>query len=113
MKEGKGDIFQGESNSNGVNAAMVRGAGPEAGGAPTETRKVGAGGQRRGGTWVNLAKGGPAVGKRTGSAHIAPGTTRLCPDKSSQVVDFPHLSAVRVFWEALKSGKMKDGDMEK
>ena len=37
------------------------------------------------------------VGKRTGFAHLATGSCRPGPDNSTQVVDFPHLSGVRVF----------------
>ena len=63
----------------------------------TET-EAGIAGQRRVGTWVNLGKGGREVGKRTGPAHLAPGSTRLGPDNSMQVVDFPHLAHASLFW---------------
>jgi hypothetical protein len=107
MKEGKGDSFQGASNSNGMNAAMARSAGPEAG-APAETREAGRGWQRRVGMWVQPGGSGQEVGKPTGFAHIAPGSTRLGPDNSTQVVDFPHLSRVRLFWASPEIAKTNE-----
>ena len=104
MKEGKGDDYQDASNSNGVTAAMVRSAGPEAS-APTETREAGGGGQGWAGKWAYVGKGGKMAGKRTGFAHIAPGSTRLGPDNSMQVVDFQHLTHVRLFWGSPEIGK--------
>jgi hypothetical protein len=65
--------------------------------------EAGEGGQMWVGEWVKLGKGGRGMGKRTGLAHIKRASTRLGPGKSTQVVDFPHLSVVRLFWEAMKS----------
>jgi hypothetical protein len=48
---------------------------------------------------VTLGKCGQILGKWTGFSHLQPALTRLFPHKSTQVVDFPHLSRVRVFWE--------------
>jgi hypothetical protein len=42
------------------------------------------------------------VGKRIGFSHLAAGWARLFPHNSTQVVDFPHLSMVRLLWEAMK-----------
>ena len=67
----------------------------------TET-EAGDAGQRWVGKRVELGKGGQVAGKWTGLAHIATASTRLGPDNSTQVVDFPHLSVVRLFWEAMK-----------
>lgn len=53
---------------------------------------------------VNLGKGGRVLGKRTGFAHMEPASTRLDPDKSTQVVDFPRMYAVRAFSGGLKFG---------
>src|SRR5882757_768000 len=39
----------------------------------------------------------------TGFSRIATGYYRLFPHDSTQVVDFPHLAMVRLFWGALKS----------
>ena len=47
-------------------------------------------GQKCVGKWVQLGKGGKKVGNRTGFSH-------LFPDVSTQVVDFPLLSRLRVF----------------
>ena len=51
-------------------------------------------GKRWVGRWVNLGKGGQVAGTWTGFS-------RLFPLVSTQVVDFPHLSTVRLFWEAM------------
>jgi hypothetical protein len=75
-------------------------------------RRAGGGGQGRAGKWVILSKGGKMVGKRTGLAHIAPAFSHLGPDESLQVVDFPHLTHVRLFWEALESGQANGTDTE-
>jgi len=48
-------------------------------------------------------RAGQMVGKWTGFAHLTPGSGRLGPDDSTQVVDFPHPGRVRVFWDAVKS----------
>ena len=68
-------------------------AGPEAG-APRKAREAGAGGKRWGGKWVDLGKGGGA-GNRTGFSHLG-------PDNSTQVVDFPRICMVSIFWEVMK-----------
>src|SRR5260221_8525444 len=68
-------------------------------------RRTGAGGQRRAGKWVYVGKGGKVVGKRTGFAHMAPAFSHLGPDESLQVVDFPHLTHVRLFWGSPEIGK--------
>jgi hypothetical protein len=47
---------------------------------------------RSGRRWADLGKGGRMVGIRTGFSQ-------LFPDDSMQVVDFPHLAHVRLFWE--------------
>ena len=51
---------------------------------------------------VQPGKGGQMVGKQTGFVHMAPGSTRLCPDKSTQAVDFPRMYEVRVFLSGVK-----------
>jgi len=50
--------------------------------------------------WVSLGKGGKEVGKWTGFSHLATTFSHLGPDNSTQVVDFPHLSTLRLFWRA-------------
>jgi len=57
--------------------------------------EAGRGGKRRVGRRVYVGKGG---------RHVVGGTvfSHLFPPDSTQVVDFPHLSAVRVFWISVK-----------
>ena len=103
MKEGKGDSFQGASNSNGMNAAMARSAGPEAG-APAETREAGRGWQRRVGMWVQPGGSGQEVGKWRSFSHFETALAHLFPPFSTQVVDFPRIEHVRLFWEGHEIG---------
>jgi hypothetical protein len=49
---------------------------------------------------AGAGKGGQKFGKWTGLARLAPGSTRLRPDKSTQVVDFPHKATVSTFLDA-------------
>ena len=80
--------------------AWKQAAGPEAG-VPTKTREAGSWGKRRGFT----ALSGREIGKTrnfyrlaTGFSHFETALTRLLPHNSTQVVDFPHLAMVRLFW---------------
>ena len=96
--------------SHGV-TDRLRGAGPEAG-VPTKTREASPCGKRRLGRWGFTA-----------CYRIATRFYRLGPDKSTQVVDFPHIGVVRLFWEAMnwlvtdgtrtKRGCRKDGLIRK
>ena|SRR6266478_3025822 len=61
-------------------------------------REAGGGWKGRAGKWDYLRKSWSVVGKRTGFAHLITAFTHLGPDNSTQVVDFPHLSVVRVFF---------------
>ncbi len=70
--------------------------------APPEALEAGADGKRWAGRRVNLGKGGKMMGKRTGFSHFETALTRLFPHDSTQVVDFPRMYAVSVFWEAMK-----------
>jgi len=77
--------------------------------------KAGGDGQRWAGRRVNLGKGGQVLGKRTGFAHVEPALTRLRPGKSTQVVDFPHLSVVKLFsgrWERTTEARRHRGDRD-
>jgi len=65
-------------------------AGPEAS-VPTKPRKR-----------SQVGKGGQGMEKGTGFARTAPTSTRLGPDDSMQVVDFPHIRVAGVFWGTLK-----------
>jgi len=59
--------------------------------------KAGTNGQNWAEKRVDLGKGGKMKGKWTGFSH-------LCPDDSMQVVDFPLLSRLRVFWLRVERG---------
>ena len=80
-----------EYRSSGV-AGPLCGAGPEAG-APRKDREAGAGWKRWIRRSVHVGKGGLEMGKWIGFS-------RVFPDDSTQVVDFPHLSTLRLFWRA-------------
>ncbi len=78
-------------------------------GAPTRTQEADGGGQkaedfRAGviGKRVGVGKGGQEVGKWTRFARLEPGSTRLGPDVSTQVVDFPCICDVRLFGERME-----------
>ena len=66
---------------------------------PRRGLEVGRGGKRRVGRRASHTIGGQGVGKWTGFSHIETALIRLFPHKSTQVVDFPHLAHVRLFWE--------------
>ena len=68
------------------------------------TAKVGRSGQKTGsfrmgivGKRAEVGKGGRKIGKWTGFSHFETALTRLFPHVTTQVVDFPHMYAVRVF----------------
>jgi len=61
--------------------------------------EVGRYGQRRAGKRVFLGKDGLEIGKWTGFS-------RLGPDNSTQVVDFPHLVKVRLFLRAAENSRI-------
>src|SRR5258708_1125866 len=48
---------------------------------------------------VEVEKGGCEIGKWRNFSHLETALTHLFPDKSTQVVDFPHLAYVRLFSE--------------
>src|SRR6266481_6666868 len=68
------------------------------------TSEAGAGGKRWVGKWAKLGKGDRMVGKRTGFSHLETALTRLFPDVSTQVVAFPLLSQLSVFWLRVERG---------
>ena len=69
-------------------------AGPEASGAGPKAGifRTGTTAKR-----VEVGKGGCEIGKRHSFSHLETGFSHLFPHKSTQVVDFPRLSVVRVF----------------
>ncbi len=51
--------------------------------------------------WVSwAARCGWVVGKWTGFSHLEIAFSHLFPHNSTQVVDFPHLAMVSIFWES-------------
>ncbi len=64
--------------------------------------QAGGGGKRCVGKWANPGLGGQERGKWTGFSHFEITLTHLFPHKSTQVVDFPHIYTVRLFWEVMK-----------
>src|SRR5260221_12167064 len=76
---------------NGVREYRSSGVAGSEAGAPRKDRETGASGKRWFGRSVQVGKGALEMGKWTGfSRHF--------PDDLMQVVDFPHLSTLRVFW---------------
>src|SRR5882724_3386282 len=73
-------------------------AGPEAG-VPSKNREASSCGKRWAGRRAKPGKGGQEAGKRIGFSHFETALTRLFPHKSMQVVDFPRMYAVGIFWE--------------
>jgi len=63
---------------------------------------AGGGGKKCVRKWVNLGKGGCEIGKWCSFSHFETASTRLFPLVSTQVVDFPHLRMVSIFWEVVK-----------
>ena len=66
---------------------------------PNEGRETAATGQWMAGKRMQVGKGGRGLGKWTGFSRFETTLTRLFPQNSTQVVDFPHKATVRLFWE--------------
>jgi hypothetical protein len=62
------------------------------------------GGKRRCASRAFTGLRGQEIGKWCNFFHLAPASTRLFPHKSTQVVDFPHIEYVRLFWEGVRIG---------
>ena len=82
---------------------------------------AGGGGKRWGGKWVQPGKGGKKVSRWTSFFHFETGFSHLSPANSTQVVDFPRIYAVRVFWkegfhssaESLRGQHSEDTDAQR
>jgi hypothetical protein len=85
-----------ENSNNESHELMKPGTETKAGAAG---RKAGVSGKRWIGKRVQLGKGGQKVGKWCSFSHFETALARLFPHDSTQVVDFPHLSAVSIFLE--------------
>src|SRR6266404_1536983 len=62
-------------------------------------QEAGGSGKRWTGNWVNLGKGGQEVGKWCCFSHFETVFSHLFPRFSTQVVDFPRMTVVSIFWE--------------
>ncbi len=71
----------------------------------TSGEDVGRGGQRWVGRWVTLGKSGRVVGIWTGFSRFKAVLAHLFLHHSTQVVDFPRICTLRLFWEAMKLEK--------
>ena len=60
---------------------------------------------------VDVGKGGLEMGKWTGFSHFETALTRLFQHDSTQVVDFPHLAHVRLFWGGAEDSRMSGRGM--
>jgi len=74
-------------------------------------RKAVGGGKRWSGMWVNLGKGGCEIEKWRSFSHLETGFSRLFPHKSTQVVDFPRMAMVSIFWEGVENSRISGRGM--
>jgi len=66
---------------------------------PNRGEDVGEGGKRWVWKRVNLGKGGQKAGKWRSFSHFETAFSHLFPCFSTQVVDFPRMTVVSIFWE--------------
>src|SRR5260221_8740825 len=71
---------------------------------PNEGREAAATGQWMAGKRMQVGKGGRGLGKWTGFSRFEITLTRLFPQNSTQVVDFPLLSRLSVSWLRVERG---------
>src|SRR5258708_2454519 len=60
---------------------------------------------------AEVGKGGQMVGKWRSFSHFETTLTHLFPRFSTQVVDFPHLSGVSIFWGGAEDSRMSGRGM--
>src|SRR5882757_8246237 len=60
--------------------------------------KAGRGGKRWSGRWAISTLSGQKAGKWCSFSHLETAFSHLFPPFSTQVVDFPHICTVRLFW---------------
>jgi len=60
---------------------------------------------------VEVGKGGQKVGKWIGFSHLETAFSHLFPRFSTQVVDFPHLAMVSIFWGGTQNSRMSGRGM--
>ena len=60
---------------------------------------------------VNLGKGGCEIEKWRSFSHLETGFSRLFPHKSTQVVDFPRMAMVSIFWEGVENSRISGRGM--
>ena len=109
----------------------VMGGRADAGGTVLRSKAMAGGGGQKAGSFrtgtmekrVDLGKGGQEIGKWRSFSHFETTLTHLFPPFSTQVVDFPHLAMVSIFWGSpemlatdetqTKHGCRKDGSIRK
>jgi len=74
-------------------------------------RKTGGDGKRWVGKRAFPTLSGQMVGKWCSFSHLETALTRLFPHVSTQVVDFPHLAHVRLFWEGIEDSRISGRGM--
>ena len=74
-------------------------------------RKTGGDGKRWVGKRAFPTLSGQEIGKWIGFSHFETAFSHLFPHKSTQVVDFPHLAHVRLFWEEAEDSRMSGRGM--
>src|SRR5260370_41631098 len=67
-------------------------------------REAGGGGKRWSGMGFEVGKGGQEIGKWCSFSHLETAFSHLFPRFSTQVVDFPRICTVRLFWERARIG---------
>src|SRR6266404_9906123 len=55
---------------------------------------------------VDVGKGGCEIEKWRSFSHFETAFSHLFPHKSTQVVDFPHLSGVSIFWGGTQNSRI-------
>ena len=60
---------------------------------------------------VDVGKGGQEMGKWRSFSHFETALTRLFPHKSTQVVDFPRMAMVSIFWEGVENSRISGRGM--
>ena len=84
------------SNNEPMNLTKSRIREPEAG---AVARRAGEDVKNRAEKRVEVGKGGCEIGKWRSFSHFETVFSHLFPRFSTQVVDFPHLGVVSIFWE--------------
>jgi len=60
---------------------------------------------------VEVGKGGCEIGKWRSFSHLETAFSRLFPPDSTQVVDFPRMAMVSIFWEGVENSRISGRGM--